>query len=292
MDNEDGKSGGKLKYLLIIGILAIVVGLGGELVLLALDPARAAHSEPSATSRTVLAGQTDAPLTWEDLIGGTPAPDAASDEPQSADAQAAAPVDVSISPDAMPTDANAPVQETEPTATRLVSTSATARPVVLENGGIVPYSDNYFTVTTSGVEDAGGMKVLRTEGLGQETMFQGISWRLDIDDADMLRGRANGVELGDKDLVGTGTVLELLDANNAVIDTAIVVVPGDVLGSGQINEAQLIALQAAVADPNTLTGVYSMAADINGNGTIDSGDVDLLQAQLEEAASTASTQGE
>lgn len=287
MDNEDGKSGSKLKYLLIIGILAIVAGLGGELALLALDPARASQSEPSATSRTVLAGQTNAPLTWEDLIGGTAAPDTASSE-QPSDAQAAAPADASASPDAIQSDANAPSQETEPTTTHLVSTSATTTPVVLENGGIVPYSDNYFTVTASGVEDAGGMKVLRTEGLGHETMFQGISWRLDIDDADMLRGRANGVELGDKDLVGTGTILELLDADNMVIDTAIVVVPGDVLGSGQINEAQLLALQAAIADPNTLTGVYSMAGDINGNGTIDSEDVALLEARLDEAASTAS----
>lgn len=277
MDNGSGR--GKLKYLLLVGIIAIAVGLGGELAFVAFSPTYAQNAEASPTSQTVLSGNN---LTWADLVAQSNAGASTAPEDPTTPAESQPPtVEPSAVADALASVAPASATP-EGDAAPTTLTSTTQPPVVLEDGGMVPYDDKYFTVTTGAVEEAGGMKVLRTIGLGTETMFQGISWRLDIPDADLVTGKANGWDLEDKDLVGTGTILELMNEDGEVIDTAVVVVPGDVLGSGQLNEAQLIALRGAVENPETLTGAFFLAGDIDESGEIDQDDVDLLQARLNE----------
>ena len=58
------------------------------------------------------------------------------------------------------------------------------------------------------------------------------------------------------------------------------IIQGDVLGTGQLNIAQLTRLAQAINGSNPLSGPYEQAADLNGSGAVDIGDLTLLAQWL------------
>lgn len=82
--------------------------------------------------------------------------------------------------------------------------------------------------------------------------------------------------------VGTGSEV-ILRAVNGEEKRCALVIAGDVLGTGTINISQLVRLARALTGTEALTGPYLMAADLNGSGTPDIGDL-TMEAKLLTAA--------
>lgn len=110
---------------------------------------------------------------------------------------------------------------------------------------------------------------------------QDITWEMDVSDSDDIHVTISGERLGDKDPLKTGALVELYDGDR-VIDTAVVVIPGDVTGTGEVNAAQVAALQKAISDPDSLEGAFLLAGDLDGNGKIEQADVTLLRERIAE----------
>ncbi|MBD5560468.1 MAG: hypothetical protein HDQ87_08975 [Clostridia bacterium] len=91
---------------------------------------------------------------------------------------------------------------------------------------------------------------------------------------------ASGTVLQEEDIVGTGCIMQLVAAENAteIYDTAVIAVLGDVLGSGRMNIAQIVAMAGSIMGTRHLSGVYELAGDFNSNGKIDI--ADLVKAAL------------
>lgn len=70
--------------------------------------------------------------------------------------------------------------------------------------------------------------------------------------------------------------------------SAKIFVRGDVLGTGKLSLTQLIRLAQALSGAKPLEGVFDMAGDLNGNGTIDLTDLTMLAGLLAETAGTPS----
>lgn len=90
----------------------------------------------------------------------------------------------------------------------------------------------------------------------------------------------DGAILEDSDVIGTGSVMRLLNSTDPaqVYDEAVIAVLGDVTGTGQMNIAQLVIMCHAIVGTRPLTGVYLLAGDFNGNGKVDI--ADLTKAAL------------
>lgn len=86
-------------------------------------------------------------------------------------------------------------------------------------------------------------------------------------------------------ILRTGETLEFAD-NDGVVCTALVIIRGDVTGSGVMNLTQLVRLAQAFTGQTVLEGPYAMAADLSGSGKLDL--TDLVQASRIFTGKTAS----
>lgn len=102
-------------------------------------------------------------------------------------------------------------------------------------------------------------------------------------DAQIIVKRGDTV-LRDTDLVGTGCEVLCVSAKDSSIiyERAIVILYGDVDGDGRINEADYALMKtAAVSDASVIAaGVYTVAADVNGDGAVDFFDVAMVNMQI------------
>ena len=73
--------------------------------------------------------------------------------------------------------------------------------------------------------------------------------------------------------ISTGQIIRVASSSGATISEATIIVAGDVLGTGEINIAQLVRLAKACIGEVTLSGPYRAAGDFSNNGRIDIGDV-------------------
>ena len=81
-------------------------------------------------------------------------------------------------------------------------------------------------------------------------------------------------------IVYTGCKLQLVnDATQAVIETATIIVAGDVLGNGVIAINQVVRMAQDLNGTRPLEGIYRQAGDFNGSGSIDIADL-VREAQL------------
>lgn len=96
----------------------------------------------------------------------------------------------------------------------------------------------------------------------------------------LVKGYKDGEEIGGFEPIGTGTVLELSTRAGEVVDTAVVLIPGDVTGTGVLDIAQVARLAAAVEGREPLSGVHFLAADVDGSGVLDEGDVMAMSYAL------------
>ena len=103
-------------------------------------------------------------------------------------------------------------------------------------------------------------------------------------EAIQIRVLRDGAALPGDALVGTGCVVQCVstDDPSVVYDNATVLLLGDVDGDGRVLENDATAIRAAIFDASAIAaGVYTLAADLNGDGVIDGFDMLYVQQRME-----------
>lgn len=77
----------------------------------------------------------------------------------------------------------------------------------------------------------------------------------------------------------TGQIIRVSSTAGAVLEETPIIVQGDVLGTGELNIAQLVRLAQACTGERPLAGIYRAAGDFGRNNRIDIGDV-VREAQM------------
>ena len=147
---------------------------------------------------------------------------------------------------------------------------------------IVPKEDGSTTI----VVDRSGTTALLT-GMTADTTVEALRAQLQNEET-QIRVLRNGVELSDGELVGTGCVVQCVSVNDpqTVYESVTVLLMGDVDGDGAITQADYSAVSKAMFNPSAIAdGVYSLAADLNGDTVIDG--FDLAQFDLVRSMSAA-----
>lgn len=140
---------------------------------------------------------------------------------------------------------------------------------------IVPKDDGSTTITV----DRSGTTALLT-GMTADTTVDALRAQLQNEET-QIRVLRNGVELSDDELVGTGCVVQCVSVNDpqTVYESVTVLLMGDVDGDGAVTQADYSAVAKAIFNPSAIAdGVYSLAADLNGDTVIDG--FDLAQFDL------------
>lgn len=75
------------------------------------------------------------------------------------------------------------------------------------------------------------------------------------------------------DPISTGQIVRVLDRDGVILSRATIIVSGDVLGTGELNIAQLVRLAQACTGERPLSGAYLAAGDFQHNNRIDISDV-------------------
>lgn len=265
------------KPLLIIGILAVTAALIGMMIL---DPPwireEPMQEETPARFQTVLSPED---LRSSSRTPETPGASVQSPAPDTSGMAAGdtAGVSAHLSPPSASPSASARVSESAPAED--ADASGSPAPVVSHGGGLIPTAGAAFTITTDSVEDAGGMKLIEGLRANGTATLRDIRNNL-VSSSSLVKGYKDSEEIGGFELIGTGTVLELSSRAGEVVDTAVVLMPGDVLGTGLIEISQLTRLAQAASGDDPLQDVYAMAGDVDQSGTIDEGDVMMLASVL------------
>ena len=147
---------------------------------------------------------------------------------------------------------------------------------------IVPKEDGSTTI----VVDRSGTTALLT-GMTADTTVEALRAQLQNEET-QIRVLRDGVELSDDELVGTGCVVQCVSVNDpqTVYESVTVLLMGDVDGDGAITQADYSAVAKAMFNPSAIAeGVYSLAADLNGDTVLDG--FDLAQFDLERSMSAA-----
>lgn len=82
----------------------------------------------------------------------------------------------------------------------------------------------------------------------------------------------NGIEIPDKEYIGTGSKIQIKDNDGNVINEYAVCVPNDVDGNGKTTAADARLALRGSAKLENIEGVYAMASDVNGDGKITAAD--------------------
>ncbi len=90
---------------------------------------------------------------------------------------------------------------------------------------------------------------------------------------------ANGAEISGAAVVGTGTIVELYDGET-LLDSAVVVVLGDIDGNGIIDTTDYLRVKSAFIGTITLNDSQNIAADVDENGNIDGTDYMRIKGQF------------
>ncbi len=89
----------------------------------------------------------------------------------------------------------------------------------------------------------------------------------------------NGKELADDALAGTGSKVALYDGYEEV-DSAVVIISGDINGDGYINNKDVAMLSRYLVDKEELSAYAVAAADVNADGAVNNRDAALLARYL------------
>lgn len=280
----------KLRLLLIVGVAAMIVS-----VICFIGVSSLMQSINERNARTNTGDAVIGDLTWDEILAAgsdknKPEESQQSEASASGSAQASAEASGSASAQASGSASARPSPTASASASQTPSSTPTlapsARPTILIGGGLVPYDNRKFEVSSGGIPQAGYAKVITIVREKGGMRGQDITWEMDVPYAGDVHVTMKGTPIGDKDTVGTGALVQLYE-DDRIVDTAVVVLPGDVLGTGEIDAAQLAALKAAAADPARLEGAYFLAADLDGSGAIDDKDVAILAERLGEDAEEA-----
>ena len=115
------------------------------------------------------------------------------------------------------------------------------------------------------------------------TTVEQLRQALENEEAQVIVKRGDTV-LDGTALVGTGCEVLCVSAKdpNVVYDSVTVILYGDVDGDGRINTEDYDLMKtASVADAAVIaSGAYTLAADVNGDGTVDFFDVAIINMQM------------
>lgn len=89
----------------------------------------------------------------------------------------------------------------------------------------------------------------------------------------------NGEGLSDNDLVGTGTVISLV-SDGEVIDSANVIMTGDVTGDGRINNRDAAMITRYLVGKEDISDLQISAIDVNGDGNFNNRDAAMISRYL------------
>ena len=76
---------------------------------------------------------------------------------------------------------------------------------------------------------------------------------------------AKGDKLSGNNLVGTGSIIKILDNNNLIMEYNVIMY-GDVTGDGKINSVDLLILQRHILEIEKFSGVFVKAGNVRKNG--------------------------
>ncbi|MBQ4649032.1 MAG: hypothetical protein IJB76_07720 [Clostridia bacterium] len=88
---------------------------------------------------------------------------------------------------------------------------------------------------------------------------------------------ASGTKLANTEIAGTGCVVKYLGTNGEVLDSAEVVLNGDLNGDGAIATVDLVIAEKALSGSSTLKGAINAASDLNGDGTMSASDIVMIE---------------
>ena len=146
--------------------------------------------------------------------------------------------------------------------------------------GLTPIAEG-VTIERATTED--GVDMILGIGAGNsaalvEDMFANMDGT-DIVIKDKAGKEIAGNELIDT-IVGTGFTVTLIDPaaaeNEQELDSATIVVTGDVNGNARIDIGDLVLVANSLNGTAELAGIEAAAADMNGNGRMDIGDLVLV----------------
>ena len=89
---------------------------------------------------------------------------------------------------------------------------------------------------------------------------------------------AEGVVLGDAEIVGTGCSVQIVDGKGTVSQTFTAVVKGDCTGDGLANSADVTAMMKDVKNVIGLSGIYLKAVDSDNDRVIST--LDYIREKL------------
>lgn len=94
--------------------------------------------------------------------------------------------------------------------------------------------------------------------------------------AENVRFYKNGMALATKDLVSTGTVVKMFDEDNNEIDSAVLVVIGDVDGNGYADNQDAAHVSSYLVEKESFEDCYLIAADVNADGFVNNIDASII----------------
>lgn len=102
-----------------------------------------------------------------------------------------------------------------------------------------------------------------------------VTVRIYGSDGSLINGGGNAIPIA----TGQHVSVTLVDDPRGV-NLLQVIILGDVLGTGRLNISQLTRFAAALNGSRPLVGLYAQAADLNGSGRVDIGDLVKMSAWL------------
>ena len=90
----------------------------------------------------------------------------------------------------------------------------------------------------------------------------------------------SNIELEDTDCVGTGTRIQLLNQDGAMLDEVVIVINGDYNGDGIVNGKDISGITRYLMNKEVATGVKLQAMDLNGDGEVNNRDAAMLGRYL------------
>ena len=169
--------------------------------------------------------------------------------------------------------------------------------IVDENGKVTALSDGTVVITASllgtGVSKDCFINILKNEDMSITLVddskffeYQGYICGVSPSDNSVSSVKSqfsssvdlyNGeVKLTDTDIVSTGTVIKMFDDCGNEIDSATIIVIGDVNSDGLANLQDASHISKFLVNKETLNDVSLIAADVNGDGKVDNKDASMI----------------
>lgn len=117
-------------------------------------------------------------------------------------------------------------------------------------------------------------------GVEAQTSLETLIANLKNGESIVVTNEDGEIATGESALIGTGCIVKLLDTDGNTVDSAVVVISGDITGDAVVNSRDIAALQKHLLGKNELNGVCLTAGDMNNDSKSNSRDIATLQKIL------------